>query len=98
MFSYFIKDEKLVQSSHQGLPYNPGSIMNVDPQTLFGSISSDEHSSYDYYGVHYLDYLHINLLYCGGTAVIGILMYVCYWCKCALYRESMCTWNNTVSS
>ena len=62
--------------------------MNVNPKTHFQLIPSDERSFYDYYGVHYLDYLHINLLYCGGTAVIRICVLLLLMCN--VQKEYKC--------
>ena len=65
-------------SSYQGLPYNDRSIMNLnssisllrkhlerDSNLTLLSNAESEHFDKDY--IPPLDYLHINLLYCGGT-------------------------------
>ena len=61
--------------SYQGLPYNGRSIMNLNSDIFLVRKNSEESSNLTLLSnaesdkdiVPSLDYLHINLLYCGGT-------------------------------
>ena len=74
-------------SSYQGLPYNEGSIMNFNSSLSFARkhsernriltlFSNAESEHCDKVGVPSLDYLHINLLYCGGTVSHDLISYM----------------------
>ena len=65
-------------SSYQGLPYNERSIMNYNSSIFLVRkdwernnnltlLSNAESEHFDRDCVPTLDFLHINLLYCGGT-------------------------------
>ena len=60
-----------VHSSQQGLPYNKESIMNLNSTPLF-----HEKRKVNIEEPHYIDYLHINLLYCGLGVVVHWMSYL----------------------
>lgn len=71
-------ENEQVHSTSQGLPYSKDSVMNLNSNTAPCSkyqkrarnpaLVAEIHSeTYDPYCGYYLDFLHINLLYCGGT-------------------------------
>ena len=89
-----------IQSTQQGLPFQKNSIMNLYSKTgtlRNGSLSPGDFACHstardEPWGRDYVDFLHINILYCGGmysvymkecemqhTCFVGLKMDQCYW-------------------